>query len=119
MQPAAHTGLFEVGLQIVMELEQAIDKAVEAVGSVTQASTAPCNKLVCDWKLYVFVSLPISFGKSCRGLRACSAGRKCARTRVSIIAHNHIQVLSLPPSRMRLRVRIYFVMGLGNYTRLS
>ena len=62
---------------IVIELEQAIDKAVRSSWlAVTQASTAPCNKLVCVTGNDVFVSFPTGFGKSCRGLRAFESSRQ-------------------------------------------
>jgi hypothetical protein len=95
---------------IVMEIEQVINKAVEAVGLQSlELLQRHCNKLVCVTGNDVFVSLPTGFGKSCRGLRAFESSRLvpqalqvppigqkkqkvyvCARTRVSIIEHNDI-----------------------------
>ena len=60
-------------------LEQAIDKAVEAV---TQASTAPCNELVCVTGNDVFVLRRLrKYRPSVKNNRKSV----CARTRVSTI----------------------------------
>ena len=71
----------------------------QLVCSHSQASTAPCNKLVCVTGNDVSVSLPTGFGKSCRGLRAFESSR---------LAPQALQVYTVHPSKkQKVYVSIY------------